>query len=148
VLRLPSTFHVGDSPMVNAQYVRKPAKGIRELAKYMTKAASPKKVRLLRGGRGEFVDPVLAARAEVAFSGDRLFECMGAWRGTDDDEESAPDDDPASCERCGARAWRGETICMGALLNELPPEWIPRFGRAGPVRTKPLPARAWSTEHV
>ena len=91
-LRRTYMFHVGDSPMVNLRYVRKPAKGIRELAKYMTKAASPKKVRLLRGGCGEFVDPVLAARAEVAFSGDRLFECMGAWRGADDDEESVPDD--------------------------------------------------------
>ena len=147
-LRRVYMFHFGDSPMVNVRYIRKPAEAIRELAKYMTKAASPKKLRLLRGGRGEFIDPVLAARAEVAFSGDRLFECVGAWRGVADDEDESPDAGHASCEYCGSQAWCCETVRLRALLNELSPEWIPRFGRAGPFRRRHQPARVGSTGHV
>jgi hypothetical protein len=131
-LRAAYMFRVGDSPMLNCEYVHKPAKAIRELAKYMMKAASPKKVRLLRGGRGEFIDPILAARAEVAFSGDRLFECLGTWRGADSDED-LPDCEPTACERCGAHVWRQEVVPLSELLKELPSDWIPRFGRAGPA---------------
>ena len=135
VLRETYQFRAGDSPFVNCKYVQKPAKAIRELAKYMMKASSPKNLRLLRGGRGEFIDPILAARAEVAFSGDRLFECLGAWRGVDDDED-LPAAAPIACAHCGSRAWKEETGAIRTLLQELPPEWIPRFGRAGPVRKK------------
>jgi hypothetical protein len=130
-LRAAYMFRAGDSPFVNCKYVQRPEKAIRELAKYMMKAASPKNIRLLRGGRGEFIDPVLAARAEVAFSGDRLFECLGAWRGADDDED-LPIVEAASCAHCGSRIWRRDVVRFGALLKELPPDWIPRFGRAGP----------------
>jgi hypothetical protein len=139
VLRATYQFRAGDSPMLNCKYVRQPSKAIRELAKYMMKAASPKNMGLLRGGRGEFIDPVLAARAEVAFSGDRLFECLGAWRGVDDDED-LPDAVTVACAHCGSRAWLEQTGALRNLLPELSPGWIPRFGRAGPVR-KPNPNR-------
>jgi hypothetical protein len=132
-LRAFYMFRAGDSPFVNCKYVQHPTKAIRELAKYMMKAASPKNIRLLRGGRGEFIDPVLAARAEVAFSGDRLFECLGAWRGADDDED-LPGAATTSCAHCGATAWKTQTVRFATLMRELPPEWIPRFGRAGPGR--------------
>jgi hypothetical protein len=130
-LRETYMFRAGASPMVNCTYVRKPAKAIRELAKYMLKAASPKNPRILRGGRGEFIDPVLAARAEVAFSGDRLFESMGAWRGADE-EKDLPEQAPRTCAHCGASTWKRESVRVLVLLAELPPDWIPRFGRAGP----------------
>jgi hypothetical protein len=78
------------------------------MAKYMMKAASPKNIRLLQGGRGDFIDPILAARAEVAFSGDRLFECLGTWRGADEGEDP-PDAAPTSCAYCGSRVWKTET---------------------------------------
>jgi hypothetical protein len=132
-LRETYQFRAGDSPFVNCKYVQRPAKAIRELAKYMMKASSQRNVRLLRGGRGEFIDPILAARAEVAFSGDRLFECLGAWRGLDDDTD-LPDASPVACAHCGSRVWKHETAALFILLQELPLEWIPRFGRAGPVR--------------
>ncbi len=138
LLRKTYMFRAGDSPMVNCTYVRKPAKAIRELAKYMLKAASPKNPRVFRGARGEFIDPRLAARAEVAFSGDRLFECMGAWRGTDDDED-LPEQAPRTCAHCGAIAWKHETVRTLLLLAELPYDWIPRFGRAGPRSSQPPP---------
>ena len=131
ILRETYMFRAGDSPFVNCQYVRKPRKAIRELAKYMMKAASPKNPRILRGGPGEFIHPVLAARAEVAFSGDRLFECMGAWRGADDDND-LPEQAPRTCPHCGSCAWRSEITLLPILLSELPDDWIPRFGRAGP----------------
>jgi hypothetical protein len=134
-LRVAYMFKAGDSPFVNCKYVQRPEEAIRELAKYMMKAASPKKVRLLRGGRGEFIDPILAARAEVAFSGERLFECLGAWRGADDDDD-LPDTAPASCAHCGSRVWRQETVRLVVLLKELPSDWVPRFVRAGPVAKK------------
>lgn len=133
VLRETYQFRAGDSPFVNCRYVQKPAKAIRELAKYMMKASSPKNVRLLRGGRGEFIDPVLAARAEVAFSGERLFECLGAWRGMDDDTD-LPAVAQLTCAHCGSRTWNEVTEPLSSLLSELPIEWVPRFGRAGPTR--------------
>ena len=139
-LRDAYLFRTGDSPFVNCKYVQRPEKAIRELAKYMMKASSPKNVRLLRGARGAFIDPVLAARAEVAFSGDRLFECLGAWRGADDDDD-LPDAQATACAHCGARDWNRVVVRVAALLKELPSDWIPRFGRAGPCRQteKPRP---------
>ncbi len=145
-LRAVYMFRAGDSPFVNIKAVQRPAKAIREVAKYMMNAASPKNMRLLRGGRGEFIDPILAARAEVAFSGDRLFECLGAWRGADD-EEDLPETAPTSCPHCGACNWRPALVRLGSLLNELPPDWIPRFGRAGPGLNAHKP-RPKETDHV
>ena len=138
-LRAEYTFRAGDSPFVNCAYVRKPAKAIRELAKYLVKSASPKNPRIFRGGRGEFIDPVLAARAEVAFSGDRLFEVFGSWRGTDEDKD-LPEQAPRTCAHCGASTWKHESVRVLVLLAELPHDWIPRFGRAGP-QSKTTPAR-------
>jgi len=140
-LRDTYMFKAGDSPFVNCTYVRRPAKAIRELAKYMLKAASPKNPRIFRGGRGEFLDPVLAARAEVAFSGDRLFECFGAWRDTKEDKD-APEPTPRTCPHCGSACWEVEKRPVVSLLRELPREWIPRFGRAGPRPKRPATEEA------
>jgi hypothetical protein len=127
----------GSHPHID--YVRKPHKAIREVAKYMVKAASPKKMRILAGGVGEFVDPELAARAEVAFSGDRLVECLGAWRGAA--EETAEAEAPATpCPRCGACAWRFEVLPLGAWVAHAGDDWRPSFARAGPDG-KPLASK-------
>jgi hypothetical protein len=131
LLRSAYMFKAGDSPFVNSRYVQKPAKAIRELAKYMLKAASPKRPQVFRGARGQFVHPVLAARAEVAFSGDRLFECFGTWRGANEDED-IPEQAPHTCAHCGSSRWAHESVRVVVLLAELPYDWIPRFGRAGP----------------
>ena len=145
ILRETYMFRAGDSPMVNCAYVRRPAKAIRELAKYMLKAASPKNPSILRGGRGEFIDPVLAARAEVAFSGDRLFECFGAWRGAEEDKD-LPEHAPRTCAHCGASTWKHETVRVLVMLAALPTDWVPRFGRAGPW-SKNKTARAPGDSH-
>lgn len=130
-LRSAYMFQVGDSPVVNCKYVRNPAKGIREVVKYLGKAASPRNPRIIRGGVGDFINPVLAARAEVAFSGARLFECLGAWRGADVDED-APEREPHACPHCGGTKWQRETVLFRSLLPALPYDWVPRFGRVGP----------------
>jgi hypothetical protein len=101
------------------------------VAKYMVKAASPKKLRLLAGGVGEFIDPELAARAEVAFSGDRLVECLGAWRGAGD--ESAEAEAPrVPCSHCGGTTWHVEVLPLRAWLAAAGDDWRPSFARAGP----------------
>jgi hypothetical protein len=130
-LRATYMFQVGDSPVVDCRYIRQPGKAIREVAKYIVKAASPKHAHMIRGGLGVFTDPVLAARAEVAFAGNRLFECMGAWRGADD-ESDMPEQAPLACPRCGASSWRNQIASLQTLLSALPDDWTPRFGRAGP----------------
>jgi hypothetical protein len=102
-LRMLYMLRVGDSPSINVRYVREPAKGIAELAKYVTKGASPVKTRSFGGAPGEYLDPLLAARVEVAFAGERLVDCYGAWRGIDpDDDDDAAELTEEPCSQCGA----------------------------------------------
>jgi hypothetical protein len=131
-LDMAYAFRTGGShPHID--YVRKPHKAIREVAKYMVKAASPKKLRLLVGGVGEFIDPELAARAEVAFSSDRLVECLGAWRGAGDDADADEAEAPAvPCPHCGGTTWHVEVLPLRAWLATAGDDWRPSFARAGP----------------
>jgi hypothetical protein len=129
-LDMAYAFRTGGSHH-HIDYVKKPHKAIREVAKYMVKAASPKKLRLLAGGVGEFIDPELAARAEVAFSGDRLVECLGAWRGAADERAEA--EAPAVlCPHCGGTTWHVEVLPLRAWLAAAGDDWRPSFARAGP----------------
>src|SRR5205085_291117 len=73
-------------------------KAINEMAKYVLKSTSPK--RALRGDIGDYPDPALAARVEVAFAGRRLFQCYAGWRGLDDEGDDLPEE-PDSCDGCG-----------------------------------------------
>jgi hypothetical protein len=131
VLRMLYMERVGDSPQLRAQYVRQPLKAIRELAKYMVKAASPKRADILRGGAGEFTDPELAARVEVAFSGERLVECLGKWRGTET-EDDEPDAAPSPCRRCGCYERRLDHLPVDQWLAIVGDGWQARFRRVGP----------------
>jgi hypothetical protein len=135
--------------MIDVQYVRRPEKGILELAKYVTKGASPAKADVLGGRPGGFMDPRLAVRVEIAFSGDRLIQCYGDWRKMDVDADE-PDDDEcvedrelahAACPHCGLVGdWRTVTLYTDEWLARyarLPDgsPWKPRIGRAGPPAT-------------
>jgi hypothetical protein len=152
-VRLRWMFKVGDSPMIDVQYVRRPEKGILELAKYVTKGASPAKADVLGGRPGGFMDPRLAVRVEIAFSGDRLIQCYGDWRKMDVDADE-PDDDEcvedrelahAACPHCGLVGdWRTVTLYTDEWLARyarLPDgsPWKPRIGRAGPPATPASP---------
>jgi hypothetical protein len=84
----------------------------------MIKAASPKKLRVLAGGVGEFIARELAHPRQMAFSDDRLVECLGAWRvaGNESVEAEAP---AAPCSHCGAP--RGTSRCCPSAPGWPPP---------------------------
>jgi hypothetical protein len=126
LMRLP------DSPQINVRYVQNPAGAIREVAKYVTKGASPSNPRTLRGQPGEFTDPVLAARVEVAFSGRRHVECYGAWRGADSDEDEQEEFEGAACVKCGlVGEWDFVHLQTSELVMALGAAFRPRLVRAG-----------------
>jgi hypothetical protein len=135
---------VGDSPFVDIKHIREPRKGILEVAKYVTKGASPVKGRALVGGMAEYLDPVLAARVEVAFAGDRLVECYGAWRGIDPDEDE--DDKTAvekdlACRACGAVDLWSQVDISPRAITALGPvrARVSRFGPNPPSPLRPQP---------
>lgn len=107
-----------------------PRKAVNEMAKYLLKSTSPK--RALRGEIGEYPDPKLAARVEVAFAGARLFQCYGGWRGITDEGDELPDE-PPSCDGCGlVDAWIRVTMTREEWLRIASGAWLPTFQRAGP----------------
>lgn len=119
---------VGDSPMVNVRYCKNPSKAVVELAKYVTKGASPAKASVVGGALGTFMDPELAVRVEIAFSGDRTVQCYGKWLGISVDEDDDPDEEKearelhrAACEHCGVV---GEWHAANYEIDE----WFARFG--------------------
>ena len=142
VVRAAWMLKVGDSPEVNVRYVKQPHKAILEIAKYVTKGASPARAELLAGKVGEFADPELAARVELAFAGNRLVECLGAWRGIDPEKD---DDDSEHfvgepCTRCGVVGdWRPVAMWVDEWLALVGTGWKMRIGRFGPRASPPLP---------
>jgi hypothetical protein len=73
-------LQVPDSPQVKSIRMPDLDEAVREVAKYIVKAASPKR----EGGKdgmGSYTDPELAAKVEIALHGRRLTETLGAWRG-------------------------------------------------------------------
>lgn len=134
----------GDSPIVNVSYCRNPKKAIVELAKYVTKGASPAKLDVVSGAPASFMDAELAVRVEIAFSGDRMVQCYGAWLGisVDDDEDddgqelSAAALHKAPCPNCGlCGEWKACNYTLEEWFErfgERLDHWRPRIGGAGP----------------
>jgi hypothetical protein len=132
------------SPIVNIKAIRRGAvpRAIVELAKYVTKGASPAKVDVVSGVAGAFMDPELAVRVEIAFSGDRIVQCYGAWLGisVDDDEDDEVDEAKdlwaASCPHCGlVGEWHAQNFRLDEWLEKYGAEldnWRPRIGGSGP----------------
>ncbi len=129
-------WEVGNSPMVNVRYVRKPGKAICELAKYVTKGASPAKTKNLGGARGEYTDPILAARIEIAFSAHRAVECYGSWRGIAEDEEEEQETfEGEACTKCGlVGEWIPVSYEVTQWVRLFGDRWKPKMARAGPWR--------------
>ena len=149
-LRALYMMTVGDSPQIQVDYVRKPRNAITELAKYVTKGASPAKARTLIGQPAEFIDPILAARVELAFAGDRLVESYGAWRGVDpDNDEDEPKEVFASqaCQRCGSVGRWHLAGLQRSDLDHLGPDFRAHVGRFAPDPRPPRSAPAKGTEH-
>ena len=134
-LRMLYLERVPSSPFVNVKYVRtgqrSRRKALREVCKYLVKAASPVRRNILEGGVGEFLDPRLAARVEVALFAQRLFERRGCFRGLGDDDA---DDliDGCKCPRCGAAdQWSNIRMQVADFLSVAPCDWRP-FVRGRP----------------
>jgi hypothetical protein len=73
-------LQVPDSPQVKSIRMPDVDEAVREVAKYIVKAASPKR----EGGKdgmGSYTDPELAAKVEIALHRKRLTVTYGAWRG-------------------------------------------------------------------
>jgi hypothetical protein len=140
-----------DSPFVNVKRVKRTHAAVREVAKYIVKAASPKKSKTLAGERGEYLHPELAAKVEVALRNARLFDFFGAWRGVEVDEHAHDDEEQPAAERCAGCGkdhprWRTVVLPRDKWLAIAAPDWKPRFTRSGtgpPPRCKPgdLPHR-------
>jgi hypothetical protein len=137
----------GSSPLVNVRYCKDPQKAIVELAKYVTKGASPAKAAIVGGARGKYIDPRLAVRVEIAFSGDRIVQCYGKWLGikVDDIEEVLPEEvqeqrelHKAACDSCGlVGEWRAIAFSLNAWIHtwgDSLARWKPRIGGSGPRR--------------
>jgi hypothetical protein len=123
------------STFVNIKYLKSGKdreRSIKEVAKYITKGASPAGLDILRGGVGEYLDPVLAARVEFALSGKRLFEAQGCFRGMDigdsDDDEIGGDN--SRCPKCGeSDEWAPIHCSLDSFIKVAPLDWKPVFAR-------------------
>ncbi len=135
------------SPIVNVRHCKQPDKAIVELAKYLTKGASPAKASIVSGTPGVFMDPELAVRVEIAFSGDRMVQCYGKWLGisVDDDDDDVYEDErsagalhAAPCRHCGLCAsWHAANYPLDewfARFGDYLQDWKPRIGGAGPQK--------------
>lgn len=116
---------------VNFRRVRgNPRGAINEMTKYLLKSTSPK--RSLQGKVGDYPDPKLAARVEVAFASARLFQCYGGWRGLSDDGDEEVIE-PATCDGCGAVGeWTKVLMDREEWIVIAGGAWLPTFQRAGP----------------
>jgi hypothetical protein len=128
---------IPDSPFVNVKLVKKPETAVREVAKYIVKAASPKKCRTVAGMPGEYLNPELAAKVEIALSRARLFDFYGAWREVKiEDREQEPETaeaEPEQCAGCGVQHPRWQTVVMprDRWLQIAADDWKPRLSRTG-----------------
>jgi hypothetical protein len=132
-LRMLYTSKVGDSPMLNVRYIRgNVSKALKEVIKYLTKGASPARADILRGGRGQYTDPRLAARVEVAFSGSRLIERLGGFRRLSDEDPPVLDDE-CRCPKCACTVWNEFMVPVARALEMVPIDWRPTFVKPKPI---------------
>jgi hypothetical protein len=98
VIRAAWLEKLPDSPQLRIDAIANPEDAVPEVFKYMMKLASPRSDERV----GQWMDPVLAARVEVALSGKRRSESYGAFRGVKLDAE--PSEEEAAevrCKSCG-----------------------------------------------
>jgi hypothetical protein len=146
VVRAAYLDKIPDSPFVNVKHVKKPKTAVREVAKYIVKAASPKKCGTAAGLPGEYLHPELAAKVEVALRGMRLFDFFGAWRGVtvEPQQQEAAEAPAERCVGCGQEHPRWRTVVMprDQWLLIAAHDWTPRLSRSG--IDPPLPTEASS----
>ena len=128
---------IPDSPFVNVKQVKKPKKAVREVAKYVVKAASPKRAGHSLDSRGEYLDPELAAKVDIALRGARLYDFFGAWRGVRIEPQEEHEHDAVlyaeHCDGCGAHRplWRTIVLPRSRWREHAARDWQPRLTRTG-----------------
>lgn len=143
LVRMLYTSKAPGSTFVNIKYVKTGKdreRSIKEVAKYIAKGASPARLDILRGGVGEYLDPILAARVEFALSGKRLIETQGCFRGMDigDGDDDEIGGDSSRCPRCGESAqWAPMHCSLDAFMEAAPFDWKPVFARIAQSRSGP-----------
>lgn len=148
VLRWRWEEQLPGSYQLDAKHCKDAGKAIVELAKYVTKGASPAKSDVVGGTPGAFMDPRLAVNVEIAFSGDRLVQCYGAWLGIQIDDDEDTDEEKAEerelyaapCKECGlVGEWHAHQFTIEEWQQKFRGQlalWKPRISGSGP-RHKP-----------
>jgi hypothetical protein len=123
--------------VVPCSHVAEPT-AVKEMVSYLTQGNLPDGMDIARGEPGQYVDPKLAARIELAFSGHRAVEAFGAFRTlSDDDDETRFQDAFGCCPRCGALNRRTQIeIPLGELVRDMRTDWSPAFARRFPGKTR------------
>jgi hypothetical protein len=127
-------MQVPDSPQVKSIRMPDIEEAVREVAKYIVKAASPKR----EGGKdgmGSYTDPELAAKVEIALHGRRLTETLGAWRGVRAPKGSLPDAEQ-TCPHCESFELTELLMLREQVIRLLPPGAPIRFTTSGHRRKK------------
>lgn len=129
-------LQVPDSPQVKSVRMPDIDQAVREVAKYIVKAASPKR----EGGKdgmGSYTDPELAAKVEIALHGRRLTETLGVWRGVPPPRGQLPQSEP-TCPCCESQEVTEILMPREQVVRLLPPGSPIRFTHGG-RRRRPKP---------
>jgi hypothetical protein len=131
VIRAAWLEKLPDSPQLRIDRVAKPEDAVPEVFKYMMKLASPRSDERA----GYWMDPILAARVEVALSGKRRSESYGAFRGVKLDEE--PPEEQATdlrCDACGNTERFGQCLVQRRIWQQEHAGAAIRLSRTGVVQ--------------
>jgi hypothetical protein len=131
VIRAAWLEKLPDSPQLRIDALKQPEDAVPEVFKYMMKLASPRNDERA----GYWMDPVLAARVEVALSGKRRSESYGAFRGVKLDEEP-PEEQPTElrCEACGNTERFGQCLVPRRIWQREHANAQIRLSRTGVVQ--------------
>lgn len=135
-LRAAWLLQVPDSPQVKSICMPNIDEAVREVAKYIVKAASPKRDGG-KDGMGSYTDPELAAKVEIALHGRRLTETLGAWRGVRPPRGQLPQSEP-TCPCCESPEVTEILMPREQVVRLLPPGAPIRFTHGG-RRRRPKP---------
>lgn len=131
VIRAAWLEKLPDSPQIRIDALAKPEDAVPEVFKYMMKLASPRNDERA----GYWMDPVLAARVEVALSGKRRSESYGAFRGVKLDAEPPPEQpSELRCESCGNTERFGQCLVPRKTWHREQPNARLRLSRTGVVQ--------------
>jgi excisionase family DNA binding protein len=128
VIRTAWLEKMPDSPQLLITALSNPEDAVPEVFKYMMKLASPRDDEHV----GYWMDPILAARVEVALSGKRRSESYGAFRGVKLEAEPAEEEAAeVRCIGCGNTERFNRSIVPRGIWQREHPHAPIRLSRTG-----------------